>query len=153
MLSFRRDLDVAWSPGSAGRGNAIHVAAISVEGACAKWSAGLVRYATALVGVDDDGDLVADAFAEVLQREDFRRTVREPERCLIGVTTNLAKMRHQSTWCQRNREVRYHLSSPESELLSDLGVVHGLFQLAMRRCSPLDLAYWLDMTRRDIATT
>lgn len=79
MLSFRRDLDVAWSPGSAGRGNTIHVAAVSVEGACAKWSAGLVRYATALVGVDDDGDLVADAFAEVLQHEDFRRTVREPE--------------------------------------------------------------------------
>ncbi len=139
MLSFRRDLDVAWSPGSVGRGNTIHVAGVSVGGACAKWSAGLVRYATALVGVDDDGDLVADAFAEVLQREDFRRTVREPERCLIGVTTNLAKMRHQSTWRRRNREVRYHLPSLESDLLSDSGVVHGLFQLPMRHRSALYL--------------
>ncbi len=72
---------------------------------------------------------------------------------LIGITTNLAKMRHQSTWCQRNREVRYHLPSLESDLLSDSGVVHGLFQLPMRHRSALYLASWLVMTPRDFAAT
>ncbi len=132
-------------------GNITCVATISVEDAYAKWSPDLVRYATALVGVDAAADLVADAFAEVLQHEDRWQTVREPQRYLIGVTTTIAKMSHRSTWRRRNREVRYYSPCPESELLSDPAVALGLSQLPMRQRSVLYLAYWLDMAPRDIA--
>ena len=117
-----------------------------------KWSDDLVRYASALVGPADAPDLVADAFATILERGDHAwRQVRDPRGYAYGAVTNAARMLGRSRGRRRERETRWAGARSSGELAGDPTVVGALSGLSVRQRAVIFLTYWEDLDPAAVA--
>lgn len=127
------------------------MAQLTVEEAYAKWSPDLVSYAAVLVGPDDAADVVAEAFARLVDREaTVWQSVREPRAFLFTATLNAAKMHHRGRVRRERREWRH--AGPVTvgdALLGDPAVVRALIGLSLQQRAVIYLTYWEDL---DVAT-
>jgi RNA polymerase sigma-70 factor (ECF subfamily) len=128
------------------------VGEISIEEAYRKWGDDLVRYATALVGPADAADLVADAFATVLQRGAQRWVeVREPRGYLFRAVSNQAHMLRRGRGRRERRELAWPADEVQSELLADPSVRATLDRLSVQQRAVVFLTYWEDLSVPQVA--
>ncbi|MCP4958312.1 MAG: RNA polymerase sigma factor [Actinomycetia bacterium] len=124
---------------------------LSVGEAFAKWSDDLTRYATVLVGPDDAGDIVNQAFASVLAARSWD-TVSSHKGYLYRSTLNAARAQRRSQGRRDAREWRHGSTSVEHwDLLADPAVVAAVNGLSLRQRAVVYLTYWEDMTPQSIA--
>lgn len=126
---------------------------ITIEDSYRKWADELVRYATALVGPADAPDLVAEAFAAMLDRgEDAWGRVRDPRAYAFRSVTNAARMFGRSRGRRRTRETRWSVaSSGPAELITDPLVGEALSTLSVRQRAVVFLTYWEDLDVASVA--
>lgn len=108
----------------------------------------LMRYATALVGVSDAGDLVSSAVTNVLERHGTLISLDDPKPYLMKSVLNEARMRHRSR-SRRNRAVASlgggHVEPQHDEVL-DL-----VMDLPARQRAAVFLSYYEQYTPTEIA--
>ena len=125
---------------------------LSVEDAYRKWADDLMRYATALVGSADAGDLVGDSFAGVLRAGEERwRRVRDPRAYLFRVVCNHARMSDRGQRRRERRELVWLAVNDASEQPADASLVALLGRLSVQQRAVTFLTYWEDMPVGEIA--
>lgn len=130
------------------------MAELSLEEAYEKWSHDLVSYASALVGPDDAADVVADAFARLVERENaVWPGVREPRAYLFTVTLNAARLHLRGRIRREKRVWRWSSPTSEHELLDDPTVVRALAELSLQQRAVTYLTYWEDLDPAAVAST
>ncbi len=108
----------------------------------------LMRYATALVGVSDAGDLVSSAVTKVLERHGSLTRVDDPKPYLMKVVLNEARMRHRSMSRQRRAVAALgggHVDPHHDEVLD------VVMDLSPRQRAAVFLAYYEQYTPTEIA--
>jgi RNA polymerase sigma factor (sigma-70 family) len=123
------------------------MAQLTLEEAYAKWSPDVVSYAAALVGPDDAADVVADAFARLVDGgAAVWAAVREPRAFLFTATLNAARMHHRGRIRRERREWRCTASTtPTNEWLGDPAIVRALARLSLQQRAVTYLTYWEDL--------
>lgn len=125
---------------------------LSVEEAYRKWADDLVRYATALVGSADAGDLVAESFAAVLRLGDHRwLAIRDPRAYLFRIVCNNARMSGRGRRRRERRELAWLPLDVVSDLPGDTSVLGVLSELSVQQRAVTFLTYWEDMTAGEVA--
>lgn len=118
----------------------------SIRDAFDKWGDDLVRYATVLVGPDDAGDVVHQAFVNVLASDRWD-SVRDGRAYLFRATLNAAGSMRRSDSRRVAREWRTHAEAVSHlELLADPAVIAAVRRLSVQQRAVIYLAYWEDMT-------
>lgn len=108
----------------------------------------LMRYATALVGVSDAGDLVSSAVTKVLERHGSLTGVDDPKPYLMKSVLNEARMRHRSASRQRRAVAALgggHFEPHHDEILDIV------MDLPPRQRAAVFLAYYEQYTPTEIA--
>lgn len=89
---------------------------VTIEEAYEKWAGELVDYAALLVSPSDAADVVAGAFAQLLERgPDLWNSVDDPRLYLFGAIANHARMHHRTTLRRVERTKRRALADPATQ--------------------------------------
>jgi RNA polymerase sigma factor (sigma-70 family) len=129
----------------------MYVAENWVEGAYAKYSDDLVRFATGLVGPEDAADLVSAVMVRVLARPSDR-AVQNRRAYLFRAVLNEARMHHRATMRRRAREalaVSPDLTTDNVSLRPD--VLTAVSALSVRQRAVVVLRYWGDLDESETA--
>lgn len=127
---------------------------LTLEDSYRKWSDDLSRYATALVGPGDAGDLVAEAFSTLLARGEVHwATIREPRAYLYRMVLNGAHMAHRGRQRRQRRELRWSDGPLHGELITQPEVRMALTRLTPQQRAVTFLTYWEDMTPAQVGHT
>lgn len=109
----------------------------------------LMRYATALVGVSDAGDVVSAVVTRTLELKGGLTNLRDPKPYLMRAVLNEARMRHRSN-SRKRRAVMSLIGEhvrPEHDYLLDV-----VMALPERQRAAVFLAYYEQYTPTEIAT-
>lgn len=117
-----------------------------------KHSAELVRFATTLVGPTRAEDVVVDGVLSAMTAASWR-SVEDRRAYLFRSVQNQARMLHRSEGRRLNREIASAPLSATSHTERWLEVRDAVSRLTMRERAVLYLAYWLDLSVDEIATT
>lgn len=124
---------------------------LTIAEAFTKWSEDLARYATVLVGPDDAGDVVAQAFADVVASGRWAG-IRDHRGYLFRVTLNAARATRRSDGRRRAREWRHRTATvAAADLVADPAIVAAVNRLSVSQRAVIYLAYWEDLTPSSIA--
>lgn len=117
-----------------------------------KWGDDLMRYATALVGPDEAGDVVGDAFVRVIPMAEQKLaegTLTLPY--LLRVVLNEVRMRHRGRRRRELREWRVALMPEHVELLAQPEVRQAVDRLSVMQRAVVFLTYWDDLPPAAVA--
>jgi RNA polymerase sigma-70 factor (ECF subfamily) len=140
-------------------GDDVSVGEISIEDAYAAWADDLVRYAAVLVAPRDAADVVADAFANLLDNETTWNRAVDPRRFLFGVVANTARSHHRTAARRSQRASKVVALRPvpdrdEHEVVAPQEhVIGALGDLSPQQRAVIYLAYWEDLSVADISET
>ena len=109
----------------------------------------LMRYATALVGVEEAGDLVSSVVTRVLERKGGLAALDEPKPYLMKAVLNEARMRHRSS--VRQRRAVSTLSHGDQVELGHDHIIDAVMALPPRQRAAVFLAYYEQYTPTEIA--
>jgi RNA polymerase sigma factor (sigma-70 family) len=109
----------------------------------------LMRYATALVGVVDAGDLVSAVVARVLARDGGLAGLDDPKPYLMKSVLNEARMRHRSS--VRQSRALLKVGAPAEQLNQHDHVLDQIMLLPHRQRAAVFLAYYEQYTPTEIA--
>lgn len=107
-----------------------------------------MRYATALVGVADAGDLVSNVVTRVLEQRGGLRVLEDPKPYLMKAVLNEARMRHRSK--TRQKRVVAVLGGGHVDPQYD-EVLDVVMDLPARQRAAVFLAYYEQYTPAEIA--
>jgi RNA polymerase sigma factor (sigma-70 family) len=132
---------------------------VTIEEAYEKWAGELVDYATLLVNRNDAADVVAGAFAQLLERgPDLWNGVDDPRLYLFGAIANHARMHHRTTIRRAERAKRRAIADAAPQRVEqqpvDAGIndyVSMLEALSQQQRAVIFLSYWADLTPANIA--
>lgn len=108
----------------------------------------LMRYATALVGVSDAGDLVSSAVTKVLEHRGSLTSLDDPKPYLMKSVLNEARMRHRSA-SRQNRAVAV-LASGHAEAQHD-EIIDVVMDLPPRQRAAVFVTYYEQYTPTEIS--
>ena len=110
----------------------------------------LVRFGTLLVGPTDAHDIVSSAFLRV-SRQLAGDAIIEPRAYLFRAVANEAHDLQRRNVRRWQRDLRAVAATTAPALDSHLDVRRAVAELSLRQRSIVYLAYWEDMTERQIA--
>lgn len=126
----------------------------SDESVYAAHAAELVRFATAVVGVADAPDVVADAFLRVAATPTWA-VARDKRALWLRTIVFEARSWHRSAGRRRAREQRVAAQestrSENGTVLADERIAHALDQLSTQQRAVVVLTYWMDLEPSAIA--
>lgn len=108
----------------------------------------LMRYATALVGIADAGDLVSSAVTNVLEHHGTLISLDDPKPYLMKAVLNEARMRHRSR--SRHNQAVAALGGSHVDPQHD-DVLDLVMDLPARQRAAVFLAYYEQYTPTEIA--
>jgi RNA polymerase sigma-70 factor (ECF subfamily) len=111
----------------------------------------LMRYASALVGPQDAGDLVSDAVLATLRRRSLS-SLDHPLAYLMRAVLNGARLRTRRAARERRAVARHGVPNATIEpSLADPDVGHALAALSVQQRSAVYLVYWEDRSPTEAA--